>query len=120
MKKITPSARRTQRVRYKLKDNNKGRPRLTVFRSNKNIFVQIIDDSKGVTIAAASTIEKELKTKLKGKSSNVKAATEIGTLIAERAKKANVKEVVFDRGNYIYHGRIKALAEAARAAGLAF
>lgn len=96
-----------------------GRPRLNVYRSAGNIYAQVIDDAKGVTLAAASTIDKELKGSVKT-GGNVAAATEVGKLIAARAKKAGVKAVVFDRGSYLYHGRVKALAEAARAGGLEF
>ncbi len=109
--------RRAQRVRRRLKKNSDGRPRLSVYRSAKNISAQIIDDSKGVTLASASTLEKELR---KNKGSDVAAATVIGQLIGERALKAGIKKVVFDRGGYLYHGRVKALADAARAAGLEF
>jgi len=107
---------RAARVRRRLKKNSDGRPRLSVFRSAKNISAQIIDDAKGVTLASASTLEKTHK----AKGSDVAASTNIGKLIAERAKKAGVKDVIFDRGAYLYHGRVKALAEAARAAGLKF
>ena len=93
------------------------RPRLNVFRSNANITAQIIDDTKGVTLVSASTLEKDLKIKYGG---NVEAAKLIGAEIAKRAKKAKIKEVVFDRGGYLYHGRVKALAEAARENGLEF
>jgi large subunit ribosomal protein L18 len=106
--------RRAQRVRRRLKKNNNGRPRLSVFRSSKNIYAQIIDDAAGVTLASASTLE------AKGKGSDVAAATTVGKLIAERAKKAKVEDVVFDRGGYLFHGRVKALADAAREAGLKF
>ena len=107
--------RRAQRVRRRLKKNSNGRPRLSVFRSDKNISVQIIDDAKGVTLVSASTLEDK-----KAKGSDVEAAKRIGKLIAERASKANVTDVVFDRGPYLYHGRVKALADAAREAGLKF
>ena len=93
------------------------KPRLNVFRSNANISAQIIDDVKGITLVSASTLEKELKIKNGG---NVEAAKVIGAEIAKRAKKAKIKEVVFDRGGYLYHGRVKALAEAARENGLEF
>ena len=93
------------------------RPRLNVFRSNANIQAQIIDDEKGVTLVSASSLEKELNLKNGG---NVEAAKVIGAEIAKRAVKANIKEVVFDRGGYLYHGRVKALAEAARENGLEF
>jgi len=107
--------RRAQRVRRRLKKHANGRPRLSVFRSDKNISVQIIDDATGVTITSASTLEDK-----KTKGSDVAAAQRIGKLIAERAKKAKVGDVVFDRGAYLYHGRVKALAESAREAGLKF
>ena len=92
-------------------------PRLNVFRSNNNIFAQIIDDTKGVTLVSASSIDKDLKLENGG---NIEAAVKVGELIAKRAKKAKIKNVVFDRGGYLYHGRVKALAEAARANGLEF
>jgi large subunit ribosomal protein L18 len=92
-------------------------PRLNVYKSNKNIFAQIIDDEKGVTLVSASSIDKELKLE-HGK--NIEAAKKVGELLAERAKKAKIKKVVFDRGGYLYHGSIKALAEAARNKGLEF
>ena len=93
------------------------RPRLNVFRSNANITAQIIDDEKGITLVSASSLEKELKLKNGG---NVEAAKIVGAEIAKRAKKAKITEVVFDRGGYLYHGRVKALAEAARENGLEF
>ncbi len=108
--------KRAGRVRYKLRQVSGGKPRLSVFRSNKNIHVQVIDDTNGVTLASASTVEKDLK----GKGCNIEAAKAIGSLIAKRAKEKKVNEVVFDRGSFIYHGRIKALADAAREAGLKF
>jgi len=93
------------------------RPRINVFRSSKNIYAQVIDDVNGVTLASASTVEKDSKIKDGG---NTEAAKAIGTLIAERALKLNIKNVIFDRSGYLYHGRVKALAESARAAGLDF
>ncbi|AQT45120.1 Large ribosomal subunit protein uL18 [Bartonella apihabitans] len=111
--------RRAQRVRRQVKAVANGRLRLSVHRSNMNIYVQIIDDLHSRTVASASTLDKELRPSLKG-GANVEAATAVGKLIAERAKAAGVKEVVFDRGAYIYHGRIKALADAAREGGLSF
>ncbi|MDZ5697591.1 MULTISPECIES: 50S ribosomal protein L18 [Phyllobacteriaceae] len=111
--------RRAGRVRRKVKAVANGRPRLSVYRSSKNIYAQVIDDVKGHTLAAASTLEKDLRGKLKT-GADVSAATEIGKLIAERAKKAGVENVVFDRGAYLYHGRVKALADAAREGGLSF
>jgi len=107
--------RRSQRVRRRLKKNANGRPRLSVYRSDKNISAQIIDDASGTTLASASTLENK-----GGKGSNVEAATNIGKLIAERALKAKIDTVIFDRGGYLYHGRVKALADAARSAGLKF
>ena len=92
-------------------------PRLNVFRSNNNIFAQIIDDDKAVTLVSASSIDKELKLT---NGSNVEAATKVGELLAKRAKEAKIKNVVFDRGGYQYHGRVKALADAARENGLEF
>ena len=111
--------RRAQRVRTKLRKVAEGRPRLSVARSHKNISAQIIDDEKGLTVAAASTLEKDLRDKLKS-TSDTAAAQRIGELIAERAKKAGVEDVVFDRGGYMFHGRVKALADAAREGGLKF
>ena len=93
------------------------RPRLSVFRSTKNIYAQLIDDVNGVTLASASTVEKDSKVTNGG---NTEAAKVIGTLIAERATKLKIKAVIFDRSGYLYHGRVKALAESARAAGLEF
>ncbi len=111
--------RRAARVRRQLKKVSGDRLRLSVYRSSKNIHAQLIDDTKGHTVAAASTLEKELKGSLKT-GADVAAAAAVGKLIAERAVKAGYKEVVFDRGPYIYHGRVKALADAAREAGLSF
>ncbi|MDR3462655.1 MAG: 50S ribosomal protein L18 [Beijerinckiaceae bacterium] len=113
------TARRKARVRRSLKARAYGKPRLSVFRSSKQIYVQIIDDAAGVTIAAASSLEKANREGLKT-GATVEAATVVGKLIAERAVKAGVKEVVFDRGAYMYHGRVKALAEGAREGGLSF
>ena len=93
--------------------------RLSVFRSGKHIYAQLIDDRKGVTLAAASSLDKDVKGKLKS-TSTVEAAKAVGEMIAKAAQKANVKEVVFDRGGYLYHGRVKALADAAREHGLSF
>jgi large subunit ribosomal protein L18 len=111
--------RRRLRLRYQLRQKSHGRPRLSVFRSGKNIHAQVIDDSKGRTLAAASSLDKDLKATLKTGADRAAAAA-VGKLVAERALAAGVKEVVFDRGAYIYHGRVKALAEAAREGGLAF
>ncbi|KEQ06755.1 MULTISPECIES: 50S ribosomal protein L18 [Pseudorhizobium] len=112
-------AKRASRVRRQIKAVANGRPRLSVHRSSKNIYVQVIDDVAGRTLAAASTLDSDLRSKLKT-GADVEAATAVGKLVAERATKAGVKEVVFDRGAFIYHGRIKALAEAAREGGLSF
>jgi len=111
--------RRKQRVRIQLRRAAGGRPRLSVFRSGKHIYAQVIDDAKGVTVASASTLDKEMRGKTKT-GADTKAAGAVGKLLAERAIKAGVKEVVFDRGGYKYHGRVKALAEAAREVGLSF
>src|ERR1700722_10645275 len=111
--------RRKRRVRYKLAQVSTGRVRLSVFRSKNHIYAQVIDDTARQTLAAASTLDKELKSKLKT-TSNVSAAEEVGKLLANRAVQAGVKQVVFDRGGYLYHGRVKALADAARNAGLSF
>ena len=107
--------RRHVRVRRKISGTAEC-PRLCVFRSNSNLYVQVIDDVKGNTLAQASTLDKEVKTK----HSNKEAAKEVGALIAKRATALKVKEVVFDRGGYIYHGVVKAVAEAAREGGLEF
>ena len=118
-KNTVATGRRQARVRRAVKAAANGRPRLSVFRSSKQIYAQIIDDAKGVTIAAASTLEKDLKAKLKT-GADIAAATAVGKLVAERAVKAGVKSIVFDRGAYMFHGRVKALAEAAREGGLEF
>ncbi len=117
--KLNPINRRRARVRRVLKSRVNQHPRLSVFRSHKNIYAQIIDDVKGVTLAAASTLEPDLRKKFKT-GADKDAATQIGKLVAERAAKAGVSEVVFDRGPYIYHGRVKALADGAREGGLKF
>jgi large subunit ribosomal protein L18 len=111
--------RRKARVRRALRTAANGRPRLSVFRSSKHIYAQLIDDAKGETIAAASSIEKELRGSLKT-GADVEAATAIGKLLAERAIAKGVKDVLFDRGGYLFHGRVKALADAAREGGLNF
>ena len=111
--------KRKARIRTALKNAANGKLRLSVFRSGKHIYAQIIDDVKGSTGVSASTLDKEIRENIK-KSSTVEAASYIGKVIAERAAKSGVSEVVFDRGGYIYHGRVKALADAARAAGLKF
>lgn len=115
----TSAARRAFRVRKQLKKVAGERPRLSVHRTSKNIYVQVIDDTNGNTIASASTLEKDLKGSLKTGADSAAAAA-VGKLVAERAVKAGVKEVIFDRGRFLYHGRVKALAEAAREGGLNF
>lgn len=110
--------KRHLRIRKKIKGTPE-RPRLAVFKSEKHIYAQIIDDTKGHTLVAASTLDKELRGKLV-KTYNVEAAREVGKLIAQRALSLGIKKVVFDRGGFKYHGRIKALADAAREAGLEF
>ncbi len=107
------------RVRSRLRRKSSERPRLSVFRSGKHIYAQVIDDRQGVTVAAASSIEKDLKGQLKTGADKAAAAA-VGKLVAERAAEKGVKEVVFDRGGYLYHGRVKALADAAREGGLSF
>jgi large subunit ribosomal protein L18 len=111
--------RRKARVRKALKARANGRPRLSVHRSDKNIYAQIIDDASGRTIAAASTLDKDVKASVKNGSTS-EAAAAIGKLIAERGLAAKVSEVIFDRGSYLFHGRVKALADAAREGGLQF
>jgi len=110
------SQRRAERNRNRLRKMANGRPRLSVFRSAKNIYAQVIDDAKGVTLAAASTLEGDGKQK----GADRDAAARVGALVAQRAIEQGVKDVVFDRGGYLYHGRVKALADAAREAGLNF
>ncbi|MBI1329962.1 MAG: 50S ribosomal protein L18 [Alphaproteobacteria bacterium] len=109
--------RRKERNRYRLSQTSTGRPRLSIYRSGKHIYAQVIDDAQAVTLAVASTNEKEGKA---AKTYNVEAAAGVGKKIAERAIAKGVKEVVFDRGGYMYHGRVKALADAAREGGLEF
>ena len=123
-KGLTSQQRRTFRTRNKLRKVNVdrsgqklARPRLSVHRTGKAIYAQIIDDVRGVTLASASTVDKELKLKNGG---NIEAAHKVGKLVAERAKKAGVSLVQFDRGAYVYHGRVKAVAEGAREGGLEF
>jgi large subunit ribosomal protein L18 len=110
-------ARREGRVRARLRKNAHGALRLSVHRSGRHIYAQVIDDAKGVTLVAASTLDATLRGKVK---CSKEGAASVGKLIAERAKKAGVEKVVFDRGGFLYHGRIKALADAAREAGLKF
>ena len=123
-KRMTPSQRRKMGNRAKLRrvninqnPNRAIRPRLSVHRTNKQIYVQVIDDVKGVTLAAASSLEKDLGVKA---GHSVEAAQKVGKLVAERATKAGVKKVQYDRGSFVYHGRVKAVAEGAREGGLEF
>ncbi|NCC21027.1 MAG: 50S ribosomal protein L18 [Alphaproteobacteria bacterium] len=125
-KRLSSAQRRTFRTRNKLRSVNieqnavrEIRPRLSVHRSDKQIYVQVIDDLKGVTLAAASSIDKELKEQLKN-GATVEAAAKVGKLVAERARKVGVTKVQFDRGSFLYHGRVKAVAEGAREGGLVF
>ena len=111
--------RRRQRNRVSIAKASGGKLRLSVHRSAKNIYAQVIDDNRGVTLVSASTLDKDVRGKVKS-GGNIEAASMIGTLVAERAKKEGIESVVFDRGGYIYHGRVRALAEAAREAGLKF
>tara|TARA_B100000941_G_scaffold253027_1_gene200465 strand:+ start:1105 stop:1449 length:345 start_codon:yes stop_codon:yes gene_type:complete len=112
---IARDLKRKKRVRFKVRNVNKGRPRLTVFRSAKNIYAQVIDDDKRITLASASSIEKNIEKKSKKELSEL-----VGNLIAERCIKKGCKEVYFDRGKYKYHGRVKQLAESAKRGGLKF
>ncbi len=111
--------RRRQRVRTNIRKVAAGRPRLSVHRTNQHIYAQVIDDAKGETVATASTLDADLRKNLKV-GSNIQAAAEVGKMIADRAKSAGVDTVVFDRGGFLFHGRVKALADAAREAGLNF
>ncbi len=113
------NAARVRRTRLKIKKVANGRPRLSVYRSSKNISAQIIDDARGHTVASASSLDKSMREDIE-KTSTSEAAAQVGKALAERAIKAGVKDVVFDRGAYMYQGRVKALAEAAREAGLNF
>ena len=119
MAHLTTTQARKTRVRNAVRAAANGRPRLSIFRSSKQIYAQIIDDAKGVTLVAASSIEKDVRAGLKT-GADIEAAKAIGKLVAERALKAGVTKVVFDRGEYIYHGRVKALADGAREGGLDF
>lgn len=111
--------RRRRRVRRRIRRKSDDRPRLSVFRSSKNIYVQVIDDARGVTLAAASSLDRDLRGALRS-GADKDAAAAVGRLVAERAAAKGVTRVVFDRGAYLYHGRIKALADAAREGGLSF
>ena len=116
--KVTARQRRHRRVRKRIQGAPQ-RPRLAVYRSNRHVYAQLIDDGAAATLAAASTLDKDVKPSIKNGGTSEAAAT-IGKLIAERGKAANVTEVIFDRGAYLYHGRVKALADAARESGLQF
>jgi large subunit ribosomal protein L18 len=113
--KLNPTQLRARRIRTRLKKMGAGRARLSVFRSSKHIYAQVIDDERGVTLAHASTLEEKSE-----KGADKTAAAKVGALVAKRALDKGVKDVVFDRGGYLYHGRVKALADAAREAGLNF
>jgi large subunit ribosomal protein L18 len=115
LSKLDPTHRRAQRVRHRLRKLAGERPRLSVHRSSKHIYAQVIDDARGVTLAHASTLEEKAE-----KGSDKAAAARVGALVAKRALEKGVKEVVFDRGGFLYHGRVRALADAAREAGLNF
>jgi large subunit ribosomal protein L18 len=117
--KLALQARRRQRLRYQIRQKGAGRPRLSVFRSGRHIYAQVIDDKAGRTVAAASSLEKTLRDAIKT-CADKSAAESVGKLVAERALAAGITEVVFDRGPYLYHGRVKALADAAREGGLSF
>ncbi len=117
MAKLTPFAKRRQRVRTKLRGNGAGKARLSVHRSGRHIYAQVIDDAAGKTVASASTLEKDARAST---GATVAAATAVGKSVAERAKAAGVTTVVFDRGGFLFHGRVKAVAEGAREAGLEF
>ena len=119
-KNIKQFLKRRQRTRTAIRKASNGKHRLSVYRSGQHIYAQIIDDINSKTLAAASTLEKDVAKSLGKSKSNLEAATVVGKAIAEKALKLKVSEVVFDRGGYLYHGRVKALAEAARAAGLKF
>ena len=117
--KVDMRERRRSRLRFQLRTKGGGRPRLSVFRSSKHIYAQVIDDGQGRTVAAASSLDETLRTGLRTGADKAAAAA-VGKLLAERALAAGIKEVVFDRGSYLYHGRVKALADAAREGGVAF
>ncbi len=118
-KVLNRTERRKARVRRSIRTNAGGRPRLSVFRSSKHIYAQVIDDRRGVTVAAASSLEEGAR-EGKATGANVDAAKAVGKLVAERALANGIKDVVFDRGGYLFHGRVKALADAAREGGLSF
>ena len=118
-KKISLKQKRRNRVRIRIRNRSEDRHRLSVFRSNKNIYAQIIDDFKGKTIISASTLDSSLRSSL-GSGATKEAAAAVGKLLAEKAEEKGLKKVVFDRGAYLFHGRVKALANAARNSGLNF
>lgn len=121
MDKLALADRRRRRLRFSLRKKSGGRPRLSVFRSGRHIYAQVIDDAQGRTLAAASSLEKEMRERLPGGlGADKDAAAEIGRRVAARALEAGVTAVVFDRGPYLYHGRVKALADGAREGGLSF
>ena len=117
MAKLSLFAKRRMRVRSKLRSQVAGRPRLSVHRTGRHIYAQVIDDSKGATLASASTLDKDVKAK---NGATSEAAADVGKRVADAAKKAGITAVVFDRGGFLFHGRVKALADAARAGGLEF
>ena len=117
--KLAMQVRRRARLRYQIKQKGAGRPRLSVFRSGRHIYAQVIDDAAGKTVAAASSLEKDMRGVLKTGADKA-AAEAVGKAVAERALAAGITAVVFDRGPFLYHGRVKALAEAAREGGLSF
>ena len=117
MAKLTPFEKRRQRVRTALRNKGATRPRLSIHRSGRHIYAQVIDDAAGKTLAAASTLEKDARS---ATGATIAAATAVGKIVAERAKAAGVTAVVFDRGGFLFHGRVKALADGAREAGLEF
>ena len=118
-KKFLARKRRHKRIRKKI-FGVANKPRLCVYRSSKNIYAQIIDDAKGITLASASSLDGELKGKFPQGGKNIEVAKEVGSMISKRAKEKNIDEVVFDRGGYLYHGKVKALADAVREAGIKF
>jgi large subunit ribosomal protein L18 len=115
--RLTSFEKRRRRVRTSIRNNGGGRPRLSIHRSGRHIYAQIIDDAAGTTVASASTLEKDARA---ASGANLGAAAGVGKIVAERAKKAGVTKVVFDRGGFLFHGRVKALADAAREGGLEF
>ena len=116
-KQETPHQRRARRVRYGFRQKANGRPRLSIHRTGQHIYAQIIDDAQGKTVASASTLDKDYKGKA---GASIESAKAVGEMIAQKAKKAKVEQVVFDRGGFLFHGKVKALADAAREAGLKF